>query len=423
MPTKKLTQSLVNSLAVTTKPQELFWDTELTGLGVLVNRTGLKTYVVQRANKRRKLDRVDLLTLAQARQRAIELMADMGRGIDPKVVRRQEAEAEKRSKVKGTTLRTALNSYLTARKTLRPTTRHDYEKILERYCPDWMDRPLANLLPEDVAKRHVKICADVKLGKTRGKRRDGEPRTKNRLAKGESAANGTMRVLRAVWNHAKVARLVEGENPVSALSHSRAWYKEPRRDTVIPAEGLPAFVAAVRALRSENSRDQILLMLYTGLRVNEVCTLRWEHVDLKARMLRIPEERTKAGRTLDLPLSDAVTKLLAARERVGPWVFPGTKGHAEEPKAALAIVEKATGHHITSHDLRRTFITVANSCRLTENEIKGLVNHSLGNDVTAGYIVPGAEWLREPVRLVAERFEVLVRPPKATRSRRGAVPA
>jgi len=417
MPAHKFTQASVGRLPLPSKrPQALYWDADLTGFGVLVSRTGTRTYIIQRQNKRRKLDRTDLLSLAEARQRAREQLADLGRGVDPLAVRKHQADAERRAKQKGTTLREALTSYLNARKTLRPATRHDYENVLERYCRDWLDAPLADLTPEHVAKRHIRICEDVSRGKTRGKQRDGAPRTKNRLATGHSAANGTMRILRAVWNHARMAKLVEGENPVAALSQTRAWFKERRRDTIIPAESLPGFVEAVKALQSDVSRDLILLMLYTGLRVTEACTLRWVDVDLNAKVLRIPEERTKAGRPLDLPLSGPVVKLLGARPRVGPWVFPGRAGHMEEPKAALDQVEKATKLHITSHDLRRTFITVANACRLTPYEIKGLVNHSLGNtDVTAGYIVTDAEWLRVPMQAVTDKLTALITPKPAKR--------
>ena len=38
----------------------------------------------------------------------------------------------------------------------------------------------------------------------------------------------------------------------------------------------------------------------------------------------------------------------------------------------------------------------------------GLVNHSFGTDVTAGYIVAGAERLREPMQKVTDKFKELI---------------
>lgn len=60
------------------------------------------------------------------------------------------------------------------------------------------------------------------------------------------------------------------------------------------------------------------------------------------------------------------------------------------------------------HDLRRTFVTIAESCDIPVYALKGLVNHSLGSDVTAGYIVPGPDRLREPMQRVTNKLKELI---------------
>ena len=60
------------------------------------------------------------------------------------------------------------------------------------------------------------------------------------------------------------------------------------------------------------------------------------------------------------------------------------------------------------HDLRRTFITVAESCDIPVYALKGLVNHSMGTDVTAGYVVAGPDRLREPMQKVTDKFKELI---------------
>src|SRR5271169_4091089 len=75
--------------------------------------------------------------------------------------------------------------------------------------------------------------------------------------------------------------------------------------------------------------------------------------------------------------------------------------------AALEQVAEATGVTVSAHDLRRTFITVAESTDISPLALKALVNHSLGNDVTSGYVIATAERLREPAQRVADRLRAI----------------
>ena len=63
--------------------QVLYWDTGLKGLGVLVSGTSpSKSYVVQRG-KRITFSPVAEMTLIAAKARAVELLVDLKRGVDP----------------------------------------------------------------------------------------------------------------------------------------------------------------------------------------------------------------------------------------------------------------------------------------------------------------------------------------------------
>jgi hypothetical protein len=90
-------------------------------------------------------------------------------------------------------------------------------------------------------------------------------------------------------------------------------------------------------------------------------------------------------------------------------VFPANSrsGHIEEPRVTLRLIEEATGIGVTAHDLRRTFVTIAESTDISPLALKALVNHSYGDDVTAGYIVGSVERLREPAQRVADMLKEL----------------
>ena len=163
----------------------------------------------------------------------------------------------------------------------------------------------------------------------------------------------------------------------------------------------------------EYSRDFLLTALFTGMRRGELTKLRWENVDLKSKVLRLPT--TKNGDPLHLPLSDFLADLLSerwARNNGSPWVFPGPgkSGHLVETKKFLLRVSAGSGVSFTLHDLRRTFITIAESLDVPYYALKRLLNHRTNGDVTGGYIVVNAERLREPVELVAKRILELKEP-------------
>jgi hypothetical protein len=52
----------------------------------------------------------------------------------------------------------------------------------------------------------------------------------------------------------------------------------------------------------------------------------------------------------------------------------------------------------------RTFATVARLAKVRELELKGLLNHAIGQDVTAGYIITTTEDLRESAQAVCDRL-------------------
>ena len=179
---------------------------------------------------------------------------------------------------------------------------------------------------------------------------------------GTATANLIMRVLRIVWNFAADCTTLP-PNPVRRLR--RQWYDEPRRERMVQAQELPAFYAAVMALPNPIARDYILLMLFTGMRRGEAAALRWEHVDLAQKIIRVPAELTKAKRKFEIPMSVFVYDLLVARRALGAcsqFIFPGSgknTGHITSVDKALVTVAEATGFGISAHDLRRTFMTVA----------------------------------------------------------------
>ena len=391
MPTLKLTETTVARLRAPTDDgkQKLFWDKELKGFGVLCSGvTNSKTYVAQRAlpngNTRRvTIAAVNETTLKEARDEAAATLLDMRRGRDPKAQRRH-----------GMTVRQVLDEYLEANNKLRPKSRDGYRGAVEQWL--WPDHPLREVTSDMVEKRHREIQKKVAAG--------------GRYS-GHATANGAMRALRVLWNFAAERDATMGPNPVRR--RWRQWFPVPRRERSVKADDLHKFYRAVCALPNPVHRDYLLLLLFTGLRRSEAAALTWKDVDIAAETITIPAAGTKAGRKLTLPMSNFVKELFVARKAIGRaqhvFLSNAKSKHIEEPKFALRLVAAACGVRVSPHDLRRTFITVAESCEISPMALKAMVNHSLGGDVTAGYVQMTTERLRAPVQKVADEMKRLCR--------------
>jgi integrase len=86
------------------------------------------------------------------------------------------------------------------------------------------------------------------------------------------------------------------------------------------------------------------------------------------------------------------------------YVFPGTgvEGYIIEPRKVMEKITDLSGLTFTLHDLRRTFITIAESLDIPAYSLKRLLNHTTRQDVTAGYIVMDVERLRRPMQLITD---------------------
>ena len=196
------------------------------------------------------------------------------------------------------------------------------------------------------------------------------------------------------------------------------------RALVRPAEagGLRARRRPAKVLRggidlpNPVARDFLMLMFFTGLRRREAASLRWDDVDFAGNVIRLPAARAKSGRKFDVPMSTIVKDLLVARRAIGDmeFVFPADSesGHIEEPKMPLQLVKNACGVAVSAHDLRRTYLSVAERC-VSGIALKALANHSIGDrDVTQGYIQLSPIELAEAAEVVAERIAELCQIPQ-----------
>jgi site-specific recombinase XerD len=314
------------------------------------------------------------LTTRAARAIAKEYLAQISKGQHPKAAKRDEGgnKVENVSSpiVGAVTLLQAWQRYLEAhmiRKGRSEKTIGSYRDHVERLFTEWLDTPLLNLVmdPACVAKKHDDLTKE----------------------NGPYIANGSMRTLRAIYNHArKRNRSLPRDNPADAVD----WNDEKRRDTGMGVAELKGWFRELAALDNPVRREFHLLTLLSGSRTTALREVKPGHVDFRRRTLHIEKPKGGRKRAFDIPLSREMVLCLIRAIRFGrqmypsqaqEWVFPGDSesGHLAETKEDRGTLSK------WGNDLRQTFRTIAAVAGVSEFDAKLLMNHSIPG-VNAGYI-------------------------------------
>lgn len=381
------TKASIKALKSTEKRFQV-WDSKTAGLCIRISPTGVKTYqVIKKLHGR--MTRITLgketdLTVEQARNKASEKIADIVyKEINPN-------QEERILRAQSLTLDEVYNDYKAASK-LRAGTLANYKLAIDRDLKDWKDLPLQKITGLMVQKRHKALSKES-----------------------DTVANKTMRVLRALFNFARdeyedsQGRSLFPDNPTRKLK--RQWNTEKRKKGHISQHQLKDWFDAVIGLPNtmkrgdpDLARDYLIFIALTGLRRREASSLQWKDINLKAKCFIVRD--TKNHDDLWMPLPDYLVDLLKTRkEKLGKKKKENNVSDIdspfliEDPRKFVAIVREQSGVHFTIHDLRRTFITIAESLDIGVFTIKALVNHRSGsNDVTEGYVQINTERLREPM--------------------------
>ena len=233
-------------------------------------------------NKRVVIGRYGKVTADQARRQAQKILGKVADGDDPA---KERAEARSMPMLGDT-----FEEYMTANPNRSKLTNELYRYEAKRYLGDWLKRPIDAITRKDVETRFNGITADH----------------------GWSAANRAMSLLRSVYRRPCVD--LDGlRNPVDLwLAGGGKFHRKKRRKISAPAEVLPCWRAGIEAeVHNPVIRGALWFGLYTGMRREEVLTLRWERVDLKALTFRV--EETKTGVPLELPVTRQLAAILERR--------------------------------------------------------------------------------------------------------------
>ena len=384
----RFTEKLLGALPFTATGQAEYQDTKTPGFVCRVSRTARTLYVRRRQRGAGKVVFVRLgvvgdKPLEEYRLAAETIGAQLAGGATP------TTPLPKRGAL---TLGRAFDDYLAAKAgKLARGTITSYRIDFDAFAGSWRSRPLASLMPAEVARRH-----------------------QERSAESPTRADGALRVLRAVARYSQAAAAARGEilaiDPLAMIRDGKSWNNVAGRRTHLDNGHRAAWLAAVRALPDDTGntlsgtqRDALLLLAATGLRLREALRLTWLEVDLRAATLTLAAERMKGGREHKLPIARRTLAMLKARRADDPdgaYVFAGPRRDERGNRLPLDRISKQTfaaiGVDFTPHDLRRTAASWLGA-NAPAYVVKAALSHadpSKSSDVTAGYVILDADDLR-----------------------------
>jgi integrase len=351
----KLTKRLVESVKL--NDRDIFvWDAEVPGFGLRVWPSGKRVFIYQYRTKhghtrRPAIGQYGAITVEQARRIARQWAAEVQQAGDPGGARREARNALSVAQL--------ADRYLAehARVKKKPRSVTSDETLLRLHIlPTIGHRKVPSMTRADVQRLHHG------MNETPG------------------AANRTLALLSKMFNLAEIWGLrPDGSNPCRHVEK----FKENKLERFL-SEAELARLAEVLA-EAERTRTElpsalaaIRLLLFTGARLSEILTLRWEHVDMDGQCLRIPDSKTGA-KTIYLPAGGLEVLNGLPQGDDNPYVIAGAK-----PGSHLVNLRKPWGRirarakldDVRLHDLRHSFASMAVAGGLSLPVIGALLGHT-----------------------------------------------
>ncbi|UPH70161.1 tyrosine-type recombinase/integrase [Abyssibius alkaniclasticus] len=196
--------------------------------------------------------------------------------------------------------------------------------------------------------------------------------------------------IKIVLDVAKSKGFRSGENPVTAIHDAQVLPKvkaKPKHHKAMHWQAVPAFYADLQA-RDAMAAKALMFTCLTGSRTGEVLGMQWGELDFEARLWSCPADRMKGGVEHRVPLTDEMQAILEPlRAMQSDYVFEGQKRHKPlSNMAMLMLLRRMKVEGVTVHGFRSTFRDWAAEVANAPREVAEMsLAHKVGSDVERAY--------------------------------------
>ena len=331
----KLSKRIIDQLEANGKDQLIF-DNALPGFGIRVAPSGKKSFFVQYRKsgrtRRLKIGNYGALAYEEAKSIGKSTLGNVAKGENPAEIIYVERKAP--------TVIALCERFLTeyAEPRLKPTTIREYRRYVELFIkPAIGTRKVQDISRSDIAQLHQTLIS--------------EPYQANRV----------LSVISKLFNLAEVWGLrPDGSNPTRHVKK----YAEVKRERFLSDKELRTLFDVLdtretEGLESTYVTTAIKMLVFTGCRLREIQTLKWDYVE--GNTLTLPDSKTGPRR---IPLSNDAYRVLEQLPRMpgNEFVFAGKiEGRfiTDLQKPWRRIRNEAGIEDVRLHDLRHTYASVA----------------------------------------------------------------
>jgi integrase len=340
------------------------------GLWLEVSSTGAKHWTLRyQINGRSRwmgLGSAEVVTLADARERARLARLALLDGIDPLEARRAERAERRRAQATTITFREAAKVVIESRES-------DWSA---EHARQWR----ASLAEADSVLGSLPVAAiDTALVL-----KAVEPIWRRAQTTGDRTRQRIEVVLD--WATARGAR--SGDNPArwnGHLEHLLKHNHKVKHHEAMPYNVVPGFMSELRA-RSGTAARALEFLILCASRSGEVLGARWGEIDIDQKAWMVPAARMKANKDHTIPLAPAALKILAAQSHDSESVFAAPRSGGALERHALADLMKAMGRRETVHGFRSSFSDWAADNTAFPQEVREqALAHAIPNKVEAAY--------------------------------------
>ena len=196
--------------------------------------------------------------------------------------------------------------------------------------------------------------------------------------------------IKTVLDVAKSKGFRSGENPVTAIHDAQALPKvrsRPKHHQAMRWQDVPAFYAEL-ATRESMSAKALMFTCLTGARTGEVLGMQWGEIAASAGIWTCPPARMKGGETHRVPLTDQMRAIIEPLRALGSaYVFEGQQRHKPMSNMAmLMLLRRMKVEGVTVHGFRSTFRVWAAEVGNVPREVAEMsLSHRVGSSVERAY--------------------------------------